>query len=359
MLAIRVLKYSLRTAVVTFIGLGSLGLMAAPVTAADLSGVTITMGQQGSETEAIFVASGAFADAPYKIDYATFSSPSDTLTALASGKIDIGNNIAQWTATQAAAASNPPWTADTAPYKNILVNAPGNPEKFDRFVVAASAQSGITDIKQARKKIWGILPGTSGHLFAAKVLEKEGWTFKDISPANLDSTNQAIALQTGNVDVIFNPRDNLIASLSRGAKVLGEAHQFDFTVYTGYLANVKALNDPAKGAAMRDFTQRIIRSMDWFVQHPKEAQAALVKFRKLTPDQAKLVWEYTRVLPQAPSAEIASYSQDLAETAVKFGLLKTNVDAKALLDDRFADDINKTLADSHYADHLNASYRQE
>ncbi|EIC83096.1 ABC transporter substrate-binding protein [Serratia sp. M24T3] len=359
MLANKLLQYPVKIVFFSFVGMASFNLLAAPDKPIDLAGVTITMGQQGSETEAIFVASGAFANAPYKINFATFSSPGDTLTALASGKIDFGNNIAQWTATQAAASANPVWTVATAPYKSVLVNAPANPEKFDRFVVAASAQSGITDIKQTRGKIWGILPGTSGNLFAAKVLEKEGWTFKDVISANLDSTNQAIALQTGNVDLIFNPRDNLLGSLSRGAKILGEAHQFDYTVYTGYLANVKSLNDPVKGLAMRDFTQRIICSMDWFVQNPQKAQAALVKFRKLTPAQAKTVWEYTRIVPEAPSAAIANYSQSLSNTAVKYGLLKHDVDANVLLDRRYAVDINKTLAVTNYLEHLKASYEQK
>lgn len=359
MLRNKLLHYLVNIGFYSIVGVSSFGLFAAPNKPVDLSGVTITMGQQGSETEAIFVASGAFTNAPYKIDYATFSSPSDTLTALASGKVDFGNNVAQWTATQAAASANPPWTAASAPYKNVLVNAPANTDKFDRFVVAASAQSGITNIQQARGKIWGILPGTSGNLFAAKVLEKEGWTFKDVNSANLDSTNQAIALQTGNVDVIFNPRDNLIGSLSRGAEILGEAHQFDFIVYTGYLANIKSMNDPVKGIAMRDFTQRIIRAMDWYVQNPEKAQAALVKYRKLTPAQAKIVWQYTRVLPEVPSKAIATYSQSLSDTALKFGLLKNNVDANALLDARYAEDIKKILAETHYVEHLNASFEQK
>ena len=342
----------------------ALGVCSAPSAAqeahaVDLSGVTITVGQQGSETEGVFVESGAFRDAPYHIEYATFSSPSDTLTALASGRVDIGNNIAQWTATQASAGASVPWTAETAPYKNILVNAPGNPEKFERFVVAASAQSGITDIQGTKGKVWGFLPGTSGHLFAVKLLEKQGWTLKDVSTVNLDSTNQALALQTGNVDVIFNPRDNLVAALSRGAKILGDAHQFDVTVYTGYLANVKALNDPVKGVAMKDFALRIIRAMDWFVQNPEAAQKALIKYRKLSPEQAKIVWEYTRVRPGVPSKEIAEYSQSLADTALKFGLLKSKVDAAALLDDRFAEDIEKTLADLKFEEHLKASYAGE
>lgn len=322
----------------------------------DLSGVTLTMGQQGGETEAIFQASGAFADTPYKVEFATFPSPTDTLTALANGQVDIANNLSQWTATQAAAAASPAWTADTAPYKNILVYAPGDPINYDRFVVVASAASGITDINDTKGKNWGFLPGSSTNLMAAKLLQTQGWTFDDVKTVSLDSTNQVLALQTGDVDVLFNPRDNVVAAIQQGAKVLAGSHEFGLTIYTGFLANEKSLNDPAKGAALEDLASRIIKSQDWYNQNPQAAQDALVKFRKVTPEQAKTIWEYTRVLPSAPSAEISTYSQGLADTAVTFGLLKNKLDATVLLDERFSTSINKTLTDIDYATHLKASY---
>ncbi|MFC9763964.1 ABC transporter substrate-binding protein [Rhodococcus jostii] len=324
--------------------------------AGDPSGVTITMGQQGGETEAIFEASGAFADAPYKVEYATFASPADTLTALATGNVDIGNNLAQWTATQGAAAAKPAWTEETAPYRNILVNVPSDKPDFGRFVVAASAQSGIENIEDAKGKKWGFLPGSSTNLLAAKVLQKLGWTFDDVESVSLDSTNQVLALETGQVDVLFNPRDNIVGAIANGATVLGTAADYDLNVYTGYLANTKSLDDPNKAAALEDFSARLVKAQDWYVQNPEAAQRALVDFRKVTPEQAKTIWEYTRVLPTAPNDELKEYSQQLADTALEFSLLKNEVDATVLLDDRFADTIDKTLADTDYAAHFDASY---
>jgi sulfonate transport system substrate-binding protein len=323
----------------------------------DLGGVTITIGQQGAETEAIFIESGAFADAPYRVEFARFTSPTETLTALAAGRVDIANNVAQWTATQASAAVTPLWDERTAAYKNVLVNAPGNPEKFERFVVAASAKSGITDIRDAKGKIWGVMPNAAGHLFAAKVLLKLGWTLDDVNIAYLDSTNQSIALQTGSVDLIFNPRDTFLAALQSGARILGDAHQYDYTVYTGYLTNVKSIEDPIRGIAIRDVVLRIIRSMDWFVLNPEKAQEAYRRYLKLTPEQARLTWEYMRFRLLPPSREIADYSQELADIATNFGLLKTKVNARALLDDKFAADIEKEISKLKYNEHLAASYQ--
>jgi sulfonate transport system substrate-binding protein len=320
------------------------------------SGVTITVGQEGSDTQAGFDASGLFTGTPYTIRYATFASPTDILTALAKGDVDVANNVAQWTATQAAAAATPVWTAATAPYKNILVSAPGNPEHYARFVVAASRQSGITSIQQAKHKRWGIIPGSSLELFAYVVLDKLGWSVKDIDVVSLDATDQVLAVQNGQVDVLFNVMDNLVTALAQGAKVIGTAYDYGLTIYTGFLANENSLNSAAKGKALEDFTKRMVEYQNWYNTHPAPAQAADVQFEDLTAAEAKAVWEYARVIPEAPSAAIAAYSQSLTDFAVKVGLIDKQVNAAGLLDDRYASVINATVKSTNLLANLQASY---
>jgi sulfonate transport system substrate-binding protein len=319
-------------------------------------GVTINVGQQGSDTQSGFNASGLFNDTPYKIQYSTFSSPADNLTALATGKVDVTNNVSQWTATQAAASAATPWTAATAPYKNVLVSAPGNPEHYSRFVIAASRQSGVTSIEQAKNKRWGIIPGSSLELFAYVTLHKLGWSVNDVDFIDLDATNQVIAIQTGRVDVIFNVMDNLVAPLSQGAKVIGTAYEYGLTIYTGFLANENSLNDPAKGKALDDFTKRMVEYQNWYNTHAAQAQAADVQFEELTAPQAKAVWEYARVIPEAPTAAIAAYSQSLSDFALKSGLIAKNVSVAAVLDDRYAATINAALKTTNLVANLKASY---
>jgi sulfonate transport system substrate-binding protein len=335
---------------------GSSGSVQGAKSGSGQDGVTINVGQQGSDTQAGFDASGAFSDAPYKIQYSSFTSPADNLTALATGKVDVTNNVAQWTATQAAASATPPWTAATAPYKNILVSAPGNPEHYSRFVIAASRQSGITSIDQAKHKSWGVIPGSSLELFAYVTLHKLGWSVNDIDIVSLDATNQVLAIQTGRVDVIFNVMDNLVAPLSQGAKVIGTAYEYGLTIYTGFLANENSLNDPVKGKALEDFTKRMVEYQNWYNTHAAQAQAADVQFEELTAPQAKAVWEYARVIPEAPTAAIATYSQSLSDFALQAGLIDKKVSAAALLDDRYAATINATLKSTKLLANLKASY---
>ncbi|MCO1459913.1 PhnD/SsuA/transferrin family substrate-binding protein (plasmid) [Burkholderia multivorans] len=326
------------------------------LSSADSSNVTITIGQQGGDTQFGFLASGLFDNTPYQIKWATFQSPTATVSALASGHIDIANGLSQWTAIQAAATATPPWTAATAPYKTVLVTGPDDSVKLDRFVVVASKASGITDIRQGKGKRWGFISGTSLNLFAYVVLHKLGWSKQDVQIITLDSTNQVLALESGLVDIAFTVTDNLPAALQQGARVLGTAHDYGLTLFTGFVANTHALNDPLKGNAIEDFVRRLVLYQNWLVLHPKEAQDALVHGLHLTPVQAALVWKYTRLTPLAPE-NILDSSQQLTDFAFSTGLIRQRVNAAALLDNRFAEVIQQTVNSSHFAANLKASYQ--
>ncbi|WP_213765518.1 ABC transporter substrate-binding protein [Caballeronia sp. dw_19] len=322
----------------------------------DLSQVTITVGQQGGDTQFGFLASGLFDQTPYQIKWATFQSPTATVNALASGHVDIANGLSQWTAIQSASAATPPWTPGTAPYKTVLVTGPDGSVALDRFVMVASRASGITNILQSKGKRWGIILGSSLNLFAYVVLHKLGWSKEDVQIVNLDSTNQVLALETGRVDVSFTVTDNLPAAIQQGARVLGTAHDYGLTVFTGFVANTDSLDDPLKGKAIEDFVRRLVLYQNWLVLHPKEAQDALVRGLHLTPAQAALVWNYTRLIPEAP-ANIVNSSQQLTDFAFSTALIRQRVEAAALLDNRFAEVIRQAVDTSNFAANLKASYR--
>ena len=327
-----------------------------PVSAAELRNVTITIGQQGNDTQLGFLASGLFDNLPYSVKWATFQAPTATLTALGAGHIDLANGLSQWTAIQGASAATPAWTPETAPYKTVLVTGPDPSVQLDRFVAVASRESKLTDIRQSKGKRWGFIPGAAPNLFAWTVLDKLGWTKDDVQIVTLDSTNQNLALETGRIDVSFTVTDNVPAAVQRGARILGTAHDFGLTLYTGFVANVAALNDPAKGQALGDIVRRLTLFENWLALHPAEQQAALVRGSHLSAQQAASVWKHTRLIPQPP-ANITASSQTLIDFAVRTGLLKQRVDASALLDNRFADVIEDAFAQSHLMEHLKESYK--
>ncbi|MGH3247306.1 MAG: ABC transporter substrate-binding protein [Trebonia sp.] len=322
----------------------------------DLSGISLNVGQELSTATAGFAASGLFASAPYQIKYSLFQSPTDTLTALAASKVDISYNDAFWTATQAASAASPAYTASTAPYKAVLALGPGDPENNARFVIAASKQSGITDVTQAKGKRWGITPGSSLQLFADTVLAKLGWTDKDITVVSQNNTEYESELETGEVDISFATVDNISVALSRGARVIGIAYEYGLTIYVGILASTKALDNSLKNQAIEDYTRRMVQYQNWYNLNPGKAQAALVSGQELTAAQAKTSWTYARVLPTPVSSAVQAYSQKLATFGYQKGLLTSKVDIAALMDNRYASTVNAALKSTDYTANIKRSY---
>ncbi|MCO1459995.1 hypothetical protein L0Z10_30175 [Burkholderia multivorans] len=72
------------------------------------------------------------------------------------------------------------------------------------------------------------------------------------------------------VDIAFTVTDNLPAALQQGARVLGTAHDYGLTLFTGFVANTHALNDPLKGNAIEDFVRRLVLYQNWLVLHPRK-----------------------------------------------------------------------------------------
>lgn len=91
--------------------------------------------------------------------------------------------------------------------------------------------------------------------FAYVVLHRLGWSSKDVQLVKLDSTNQVLALQTGQVDVPFTGTDNLPAALQHGARILGTARDYDLTIFTGFVASKGSLDDSRRARAIGDFVR--------------------------------------------------------------------------------------------------------
>jgi hypothetical protein len=147
----------------------------------------------------------------------------------------------------------------------------------------------------------------------------------------------------------------LTTRISKGAKIIGTAHEYGLTIYVGILANTKALNDSLKNRAIEDYTRRMVLYQNWYNLDPAKAQAALASGKELTAAAAKTSWTYARVLP-APISSVQAYSQQLATFGYQKGLLDNQVNIGALMDNRYASTINAALTSTDYMANLKKSY---
>lgn len=325
----------------------------APVTKADgqldLSSVTLRFGQPSNLTAAAIVASGVLDDAEYKVDFASFQNSGDISSSLITGQLDFVQGFTQWSVGQAAAGATPAWSESSAGFKAVGVIEPGNTKDFDPFMILSGKDSGIKSVADTKGARWGYVPGSVLQLVTAKAVTKQGWTFPDdITPVTLDYTSQALALGSDLADLQTTYINSAGAALAGGANKIGTAASIGIDLFMTYTASTRALKDPAKEAAISDLLERLAKFQAWFASHPAEAQAALVEGLRLSPEQAKLSWEYDRGILRPVTTDAIANTQGVIADAYGFGLLKNSIDANLLFDDRFTAQIEQatTAADA-------------
>lgn len=341
-------------------GAAAMVAIALPANMASAQDLTIVVGQNGTELQPGWEASGIWKDAPYKIEFATFPNAVENATALAAGRVDV-SYFAQFTAIQAQAAANPEWTKETVPYKSIVVAATADPINHERFVTVASKASGIGELSAdaVRGKRWASSPGATNFLLYLQSLEHLGLTPKDVVPVILNNEAGALALLHGEVDLVSGAIDSYGTAVTNGARVISKSGDVGPGSPGGLIANSKSLADPVKDAALRDLVRRYVEYQNWYNTHPKEAKDALVKVRKLKPEIADFTWSYTRVFPQAIDEAQIDQARSIAAVTYEFGAIGKQIDASLTYDNRYADTIQETLKSTNFENNLKHSLAGE
>ncbi|MCR6502363.1 PhnD/SsuA/transferrin family substrate-binding protein [Shinella sp. CPCC 101442] len=331
-------------------------VLGAQAFAEDSKTITLVIGQNGQELQPGWEASGIWKDAPYKLEFATFPNAVENATALAAGNVDV-SYFAQFTAIQAQASSNPDWTKETVPYKSIVVAATADTVNHERFVTLASGASGIGELTadSVRGKRWASSPGATNFLLYLQTLKHLGLKPADVVPVTLNNEAGALAVLHGEVDLVSGPIDFYDQALADGGKVISKSGEVGPGSPGGLLANSQSLSDPAKDAAIRDLIARYVAYQDWYNTHPAEAQDALVKVRKLSPESAKFIWAYTRVRPQPITGERIDEARSIASVVHEFGAIGKAIDASLTYDARYTDTIEEALKTTNYDANLQGS----
>lgn len=335
----------------------------APVLAAEpdakaLASVTLNIGQNNGELEPLWRASGVFDGAPYKIQYSSFNNALDNYTALAAGNIDVSSSAVN-TALQLQQAAPVAWTVQTAPLKVLSTRHSDYEGSPDRFVILASRKSGIRELNAAtlRGKKFAYSPGANNYLLYLATLAHYGVKPDELTPVELDTTANSLALLNGSVDLVSGSIDLYGAALEDGAKVVSSSSKLKLPLVSGLLANTKALNDPLKGAAIKDFALRYVRFENWFTTHPEEAQAAFINGRHFKKAQALAAWKASRVLVKPVDANSVKDAETVSALLRSAGAFKKTIDVSVIFDERFSADTQKVLKDIAFESNLQRSVR--
>ncbi|CAN7302207.1 ABC transporter substrate-binding protein [Acidovorax sp. LjRoot117] len=222
--------------------------LAAPP-APDLSRVTLRIGTYKGLWRALIAASGQ-GNTPYRIEWRELNNGVLHIEALNGDALDLGSG-SEIPALFAA--------RQKAQVRFIAVVR----EDLNNQVTLARKDAPIQRIADLKGKRVGYVRATTSHYYLSRQLAEAGLSFADINAINLTPADGLSAFDRGDLDAwaIYGYNGQL-ARLRYGARVLKTGQGYlsgNFPIY----ANPRAVEDPARHAAISDYLQRLRRAYLW------------------------------------------------------------------------------------------------
>lgn len=290
--------------------------------APDLSGVTITFGDQVKEFQTLVAATNALQGAPYSVSWSNFLGGPPVITAETGGSVDLGD-MAETPTIFAEAAHDPVKVVAAA------VGEPGTPSPYGIMVPAGSQ---IHRVSQLRGKTVAVDEGTVEQYVLVKALERAGVPYSAVHVENLSITAGVAALENGKVDALSTsyPFVALIEEAHKGRVLTTGA---GITKYLGYLtASDTALRNPQKAAAISDFINRLFKAQLTLQQNPEKAAQTYAKTYGLPLSVAEASVRTAKVSVTPITPAIIQYQQQESNAFYKLGLIPEKLNASKIFD---------------------------
>lgn len=223
--------------------------LAASPGAPDLSKVTLRIGTYKGLWRALIAASGQ-GNTPYRIEWRELNNGVLHIEALNGDALDLGSG-SEIPALFAA--------RQKAQVRFIAVVR----EDLNNQVTLARKDAPIQRIADLKGKRVGYVRATTSHYYLSKQLAEAGLSFADITAINLTPADGLSAFDRGDLDAwtIYGYNGQL-ARLRYGARVIKTGVGYlsgNFPIY----ANPRAVDDPARHAAISDYLLRLRRAYQW------------------------------------------------------------------------------------------------
>lgn len=217
---------------------------------------TLRIGDQGKSLQLPLDLSGQSQGTSYGLNWNTFADGPHMNAAFSAGRIDIG-----------FMGDTPVLYANAARAGVRVVAVQKSPKNSQ--VIIATKKSGIKTPADLKGKRIAFTTGTSLQGYLLNQLQFVGLTQTDITPVNVPVTSLVSTFESGKVDA-FVYVDQYIGGLVKGNPNAVRVAVKPLPQYSVILASDKALANPAKRAAIKDFVVRLARASTWPKQHPQE-----------------------------------------------------------------------------------------
>jgi sulfonate transport system substrate-binding protein len=224
--------------------------------AASAQGVTLRVGVQKDGIRPLLKRSGVLAGVPYKIQYSVFAFGPPLVEAAGADKIDV-----------AAVGSTPPIFGAAAKTNFRVVATNQFRNRHDDYLLTKDAA--IRTPADLEGKNIGVAKGSSAHGLLLNVLKRAGLSQSDVKISFLLPADGLAAFTRGRIDAwaVWEPfatqgRQAGAHSIAGGPP---DEHGTNFSI-----ASTKAVQDPRRAAALKDFLSRLRRAYAWAATHQEQ-----------------------------------------------------------------------------------------
>ncbi|MGJ4945614.1 ABC transporter substrate-binding protein [Bradyrhizobium sp. HKCCYLS1011] len=286
--------------------------------------VTLRVGDQKGNSQAVMEAAGVLKDVPYKIEWKEFAAAAPLLEALGAGAIDSG--IVGDAPFTFAAASNVPVKAIAA----IRQTQEG-------LAILVPESSSITSFDQLKGKTIATGRGSIGHQLVLAAMDRRGWTADNVKLVFLAPSDAKVAYTQGSVDAwsTWEPYVSQEEVLFKARRILtGEGLTPGLSFQVATPAAIKEKRD-----ALADFVRRLTAARAWSQDHVDAYAETLGKLMNIPP-AVPLNWLTRAKIRIAPIDDsVIADEQKTIDLYLRGGLIKQRLSASDVLDCSFADAI--------------------
>ncbi len=292
------------------------------------AGTKLIVADQNEALQTLIRASGIQAKLSSNVTYANFLGGPAILEAFRAGALDL-----------ATVGNTPPIQAHAAGERIPIIAARVSSET-DYFLAVRPGLT-INSLEELKGKSIAYGEGTGRQPFVLNALKLAGLMRKDVKLVPLRAADFPDAIRTGQVDVAALNEPHFSRYLAdfadRGASALPKAQNDRLPKSLTYLyASQKALDDPARAAAIREFVAGWIDASRWSHQNIDAwVDAYYVKRQNLKPADGRRIVESEGAFEFPLLASLIAKQQSLIDVIHEAGDLPKRLDAREEFDLRF------------------------
>lgn len=306
------------------------GALLAVLTGSAAGQVTLRVGDQKGNAQAVMDAAGVLKDVPYRIEWKEFPAAAPLLEALGAGAIDAGL-VGDAPFTFAAAAGTP--------VRAIAAIR----QSQEGLAILVPKESPIRSFADLKGKTIATGRGSIGHQLVLAALEANGLTAADIRLAFLAPSDAKVAYSRGSVEAwsTWEPyvsQEEVLFGARRVQTAEGLTPGLSFII-----ARPDAIRD--RRAALEDFVRRQATARAWSRSHVADYAASWGRLMGI-PAEVALHWLQRARIEVGPiDGDVVAGEQQTIDLYHRAGLIGRRLDAGEVVDRSFTDAIGQAKGD--------------